>query len=190
MGGTDDIAAEVAAGNKAFWELRNCPKILIAAVHGASIGWGCTQLANFDLVYAHQDAFFETPFMALGLVPEAGSSLVLPREMGKTRANALLLAGERLSAQDAYIGGLITAVVQAPTLNEFHVKTLGKATRMGGYSAEALRLGKKLIADAADDAEALARAGERESRDLIMLASRPETQAILQSFGGKKKGKL
>jgi hypothetical protein len=59
--------------------------------------------------------------------------------------------------------------------------------RMGGYSAEALQLGKKLIADAGDDAETLARAGERENRDLIMLASRTETQAILQSYGGKKK---
>jgi len=190
MGGSDDLAAEVAAGEKLFSEIRNYPKILIAAVHGASIGWGCTQLASFDLIYAHQGAFFETPFMALGIVPEAASSFTFPKQMGKMRANALLLAGERLSAQDAYVGGLITAVVQAPTTDDFLAKVVEKAKRIGGYSAEALQLAKKLIEDAADDADAKAEAGEREKRDLMTLASRPETQAILQSFGGKNKPKL
>jgi peroxisomal 3,2-trans-enoyl-CoA isomerase len=65
-----------------------------------------------------------------------------------------------------------------------------KANRIGSYSAEALKMAKKLIAEAADDAEATVKAGEREKRDLMTLASRPETQAILQSFGGRKKAKL
>src|SRR5688572_14954564 len=100
MGGPEEtIEAEVAAGSRLGEVLTHYPKVLIAAVHGASIGWGCTQLSNFDLIYAHQDAFFQTPFMPLGLVPEGGSSYNFPKVMGKPQANALLLAGEKLSAQ-------------------------------------------------------------------------------------------
>ena len=186
MGGMD-IAAEMEAGEKLYEEVVDYPKILIAAVHGASVGWGCTQLASFDLVYAHPDAFFETPFTALGLVPEAASSFTFPRQMGKMRANGLLLAGERLTAQDAYIGGLITAVVQAPSTDEFLGAVLDKARRIGGYGAESLRLAKKLMAEAANDVDARWKAGEREKRDLIELAMMPETQALLQSFVRKKK---
>ncbi|ORY15890.1 ClpP/crotonase-like domain-containing protein [Clohesyomyces aquaticus] len=92
MGGPSDIIeAEVRAGGALSAVLMPYPKVLIAAVHGASIGWGCTQLSNFDLVYAHQSAFFQTPFMQLGLVPEGGSSYTFPRVMGRVRANRLLV---------------------------------------------------------------------------------------------------
>ena len=187
MGGSEDsIGAEVEAGGRLSQVLARYPKVLIAAVHGASIGWGCTQLSNFDLIYAHQDSFFQTPFMALGIVPEGGSSYTFPKQMGKAQANALLLAGERLSAQEAYVGGLITAVVQAPSIGDFLSLVIEKAKRIGGYSAEALKMGKKLVADAMDDVEARLRVGERERRDILIRFSRQETKASLKAFGAKK----
>lgn len=80
------------------------PKMLIAAVNGAAIGWGCTQLYNFDLVYASEKAIFQTPFMSMGFAPEGGSSYTFPKVMGKQHANALLLASEKLMAQEMCLG--------------------------------------------------------------------------------------
>lgn len=83
--------------------LQPYPKVLIAAVHGAAIGWGCTQLSNFDLVYAHPQSFFQTPFMSLGFSPEDQSSYTFPKTMGKQHANRLLLGAEKVSARDMYV---------------------------------------------------------------------------------------
>ncbi|KAF2011665.1 ClpP/crotonase [Aaosphaeria arxii CBS 175.79] len=185
MGGSDTIDAEVAAGSALSAVLTNYPKVLIAAVHGASIGWGCTQLSNFDLIYAHQSAFFQTPFLPLGIVPEGGSSYNFPKVMGKPRANALLLAGDRLSAQEAYVGGLITAVIDAPSPEEFQKKVLEKAKMIGTYSPEALHMTKALTQDALDDLDSRRKAGERERRDILIRFSREETKASMATFGKK-----
>ncbi|KAF2007372.1 ClpP/crotonase [Amniculicola lignicola CBS 123094] len=191
MGGpSDTIEAEVRAGAALSAVLMPFPKVLIAAVHGASIGWGCTQLSNFDLVYAHQDAFFQTPFMQLGLVPEGGSSYMFPRVMGRVQANRLLLAGERMSAQQAYLSGLITEVVEADSPDAFLAKAVEKAKIIGGYSAEALLMAKKLIMDATDDFKARKAAGERERRDILIRFSRDETKASLAAAGNKSKAKM
>lgn len=168
MGGAKDaIAAEVAAGGAHSAVLATYPKVLIVAVHGASIGWGCTQLSAFDLIYTHQSAFFQAPFASLGIVPEGGSSYSFPRTMGKARTNALLLAGDRLSAHEAWVGGLITGVVEAETVGNFLATVLEKAKRIGTYSGEALRMAKRLTTDAAD-VEVKKQAGERERRDILI----------------------
>jgi len=154
MGGTaDTIVAEVAAGSALSAVLRAYPKVLIAAVHGASIGWGCTQLSAFDLVYAHQSAFSQTPFASLGIVPEGGLSYNFPKAMGKARANALLLAGDTLSAHEAWVGGLVTGVVETKSADAFLEKVLEKARHIGTFSGEAMRMAKKLKSDAANDVE-------------------------------------
>jgi peroxisomal 3,2-trans-enoyl-CoA isomerase len=187
MGGAEDtIDAEVAAGSALSAVLTTFPKVLIAAVHGASIGWGCTQLSSFDLIYAHQYAFFQTPFASLGIVPEGGSSYSFPKAMGKARANALLLAGDRLSAHEAWIGGLITGVVEADSVDGFLAKVLKTAKRIGAYSGEALRMAKRLTKDAADDVEAKRQAGERERRDILIRFASEDTKERLAAFRGAK----
>jgi peroxisomal 3,2-trans-enoyl-CoA isomerase len=192
MGGAEDtINAEVEAGGKLSAVLTAYPKILIAAVHGASIGWGCTQLSAFDLIYAHQSAFFQTPFASLGIVPEGGSSYSFPKAMGKARANALLLAGDRLSAHEAWVGGLVTGVVETNTTDAFLAKIVDKAKRVGTFSGEALQMAKKLTMDAADDVEARKRAGERERRDILIRFQAEDTKQRLAAFGGgKQKAKM
>jgi peroxisomal 3,2-trans-enoyl-CoA isomerase len=177
MGGADDtIDAEVAAGSALSAVLTAYPKMLLAAVHGASIGWGCTQLSSFDLIYAHQSA----------IVPEGGSSYTFPRAMGKARANALLLAGDRLTAHQAWVGGLITGIVEAESVDVFLNVVLDKAKTMGTYSGEALQMAKRLTMDAADDVEARRRAGERERRDILIRFAAPDTKERLAAFGGGK----
>jgi peroxisomal 3,2-trans-enoyl-CoA isomerase len=187
MGSAEDtIDAEVAAGGALSTVLTTYPKVLIAAVHGASIGWGCTQLSSFDLIYAHQSAFFQTPFASLGIVPEGGSSYNFPKAMGKARANALLLAGDRQTAHQVWVGGLITGVVEAESVDVFLNAVLDKAKTMGTYSGEALQMAKRLTMDAADDAEARRRAGERERRDILIRFAAPDTKERLAAFDGNK----
>jgi peroxisomal 3,2-trans-enoyl-CoA isomerase len=147
------------------------------------------ELTNFDLVYAHSTAYFQTPFMPLGLVPEGASSYTFPVIMGKPQANALLLAGDRLTAQEAYVGGLVTKVVDG-SLDEFEEKVKEIAARVGGYSGEALGMAKRLVREGAGDAEKKKEAGERERRDLVVRFSREDTKERLAAFGNKDKAKM
>src|SRR5579863_504073 len=83
-------------------QLVSCDKPLLAAVHGQTVGIGVTMLLHCDLVLAARDAQLSMPFVALGLVPEAGSSLLLPRLIGQQRAAQLLLLGRPLDAASAH----------------------------------------------------------------------------------------
>jgi enoyl-CoA hydratase/carnithine racemase len=87
-------------------------KPLIAAVNGAAIGVGTTMLAHCDLVVAARSARFVMPFTSLGLVPEAGSSLLFPRLVGNQRAGALLLLGEPMDADTAFAWGFVNQVAE------------------------------------------------------------------------------
>eukprot|EP01132_Coremiostelium_polycephalum_P020673 gene20673-24568_t len=74
--------------------LLNCRKPVIAAVAGVAVGIGTTLLLHCDLVYVSRDARLRMPFVNLGLCPEFGSSLILPRLLGHAKAAELLLLGE------------------------------------------------------------------------------------------------
>src|SRR6202000_775274 len=93
-------------------------KPLIAAVNGAAIGVGTTMLMHCDLIIAARSARFVMPFTNLGLVPEAGSSLLFPRRLGMQRAGALLLLGEPLDAQTAQAWGFVNRVVDDGELSQ------------------------------------------------------------------------
>ncbi|EDQ87612.1 uncharacterized protein MONBRDRAFT_9867 [Monosiga brevicollis MX1] len=87
-------------------------KLLVAAVNGPAIGIGATLLAHCDLVIAHPSASVSTPFAALGVVPELGSSYTFPRRLGIEASTRLLLLGETLSAQECYQRGLYSHVLE------------------------------------------------------------------------------
>src|SRR5579859_706358 len=91
-------------------------KPIVAAVQGLAVGIGTTMLFHCDLVYAAPDARFITPFVNLGIVPEAGSSLLAPARMGHAKAAAMLLLGEPMDAESADKAGLVTAIVPADQL--------------------------------------------------------------------------
>lgn len=125
-----------------LWALAKAEKPLIAAVQGPAVGVGVTMLLHCDLVYAAPAATFHTPFVDLALVPEAASSLLLPQMIGHQRASAMLLAGEKISAEEAAAFGFVNRIVEPASLNE---TALGAARSLSEKAPEALRLTKALI---------------------------------------------
>lgn len=104
------IAAGQASGprhvGRVLQNLARAKKPLIAAVNGLAIGVGATMLLHCDLVYITANAKLTTPFVGLGLVPEAASSLLLPAALGAKRAYAMFALGEAISGEEAVAFGL------------------------------------------------------------------------------------
>lgn len=94
--------------------IHNLAKPLLAAVSGNAVGIGTTMLFHCDVVVASPSTKFSMPFVNLGLVPEAGSSLLFPRLVGHQRASKVFLAGEPFGAEDALDFGLIAEISDRP----------------------------------------------------------------------------
>jgi 2-(1,2-epoxy-1,2-dihydrophenyl)acetyl-CoA isomerase len=90
--------------------IREMPKPVVAAVHGAAAGIGLSLALVCDLVVAAESAYFLLAFVNIGLVPDGGSSLLVPSRVGFARAAELAMLGERLAAPDALAWGLINRV--------------------------------------------------------------------------------
>jgi enoyl-CoA hydratase/carnithine racemase len=117
----DFVNADLGDDNQAVRFLRLLPtfrKVLIAAVHGQTVGIGVTMLLHCDLVVAATNAQMTMPFVKLGLVPEAGSSLLLPRLVGHQRAAEMLLLGKPFDAAAGLEMGIVNRVVEDKALME------------------------------------------------------------------------
>jgi 2-(1,2-epoxy-1,2-dihydrophenyl)acetyl-CoA isomerase len=86
------------------------PKPVVAAVNGPAVGIGCSLALCCDLIVARESAYFLLAFVNLGLVPDGGSSLVLPERVGLARATEIAMLGERVGARQALEWGLINRV--------------------------------------------------------------------------------
>ncbi len=122
--------------------ISSCPKVVIAGVNGQAIGIGTTMLLHCDLVIAAPDAIFSLPFVDLGLVPEAASSLLLPRLIGRQRAAKHLMLGEPFDAETAFGYGLVTELRPAEEVAD---RVASMATRIAAKPPEAIRITKRLI---------------------------------------------
>lgn len=155
-------------------------KPLIAAVNGLAIGVGTTLLLHCDLVYAAESARFRLPFVDLGLVPEAASTLLLPRLIGHVRAAEYLLLCEGFDAPTARMLGLVNAVVPDVDLERI---AHDMAHRLAAKPPAAVRLTKRLMKG--QDVSVPIRIAEEMQHFAERLRS-PEAQEALTAFREKR----
>ncbi|MBB4210238.1 2-(1,2-epoxy-1,2-dihydrophenyl)acetyl-CoA isomerase [Rhodothalassium salexigens DSM 2132] len=128
-------------------KLRNLPCPVVAAVNGAAAGAGMSVALSADIVLAARSAYFLQAFVNIGLVPDAGSSYLLPRLVGQARATAMMMLGEKVPAETAAQWGMIYKVVDdAALMDEAH----NVATRLAGGAPMALDRIRQLAQAAPD----------------------------------------
>ncbi|WP_311222541.1 MULTISPECIES: enoyl-CoA hydratase [unclassified Acidovorax] len=155
------------------------PKPVIAAVCGPAVGIGTTMLFHCDLVYAGDNAAFSMPFVNLGLCPEAGSSLLVPRMFGYHRAAEALLLGEPFMAEAALEVGLVNRVVP-PT--ECNMVAQTQARKLAAKPLSSLIETKRLMKHDQQPAvlERIAQEGESFGRMLVQPAAREAFSAFME----------
>ena len=154
---------------------------LVAAVEGVAVGIGTTLLLHADLAYAAPSALFRIPFVDLGLVPEAGSSLLLPQRVGMAKASELLMLAEPFGAEEALRLGVVNAVVSAEALLPH---ALAQAQKLAAKPREAIRTTRRLLRG---DRTALLAAIDAEAEAFLAALSSPAAQAAFQGFLAKSK---
>jgi len=165
-----------------FDTLPQMKKPVVAAVGGPAVGIGSTMLLHCDLVYAAPNARFQLPFVPLGIVPEFGSTFLLPLIAGYQRAAKLLLLGQPFTAQEACEAGIVTAVVPQENLLSEAEKV---ALALAALPPESIRLTKRLMK--ARHAQALAATIEEETRIFTERLTSPEAKEALTAFLEKRK---
>jgi 2-(1,2-epoxy-1,2-dihydrophenyl)acetyl-CoA isomerase len=109
--GMPDIRKELnGLYHPAIAGVRRLPKPVIAAVNGPAVGIGCSLALACDLVMAAESAFFGLAFVNIGLMPDGGSTALVPPAIGKARAFQMALLGERVPAPQALDWGLVNWV--------------------------------------------------------------------------------
>lgn len=154
---------------------------VIAGVNGLAIGIGTTLLLHCDLVYASSDAKFALPFVDLGLVPEAASSLLLPAACGHLRASELLLLGSTIDADTARNFGLVNKVVKPEQLQQ---QLEDIAAMLASKPAKGLRATKALMKL---PAEPVADRIDREVRIFVRALSSEAAREAIKSRLQRKK---
>ncbi|WP_339464930.1 enoyl-CoA hydratase-related protein [Pseudomonas lurida] len=158
--------------------LLNCRKPVIAAVAGAAVGIGTTLLLHCDLVYISRDARLRMPFVNLGLCPEFGSSLILPRLLGHAKAAELLLLGEGFTGEQAAAWGIATEALGSG--EAALAKAREVAERFETLAPGAVQVTKQLMKSV--DREQLRQVIEEEGALFTQRLKSPEAIAALSGF--------
>lgn len=163
--------------------LASCETPIVAAVHGNCVGIGTTMLLHCDLVIAEEGARFSLPFVDLALVPEAASSLLLPRLAGRRRAARYLLLGEPFGVDEALDIGLASHRAARGQLADELARVVAALL---AKPAEALRATQRLLRHDAK-AEILERMKLESGVFAERLASDEVKQAISAFFVARSK---
>ena len=158
-----------------------CGTPIVAAVEGNAVGVGTTMLFHCDLVYAAPSAKFRMPFIDLGLVPEAASSMTVPLRVGMAKASEWLLLGDVFDAEEAYRCGVINGVVPAGELID---TALDAARRLAAKPAHALAATRRLMRG---DRAAIRAQMAKESEAFAAALESPEAKAAFSAFLAKAK---
>jgi enoyl-CoA hydratase/carnithine racemase len=161
-----------------------CQVPLVAAVHGNCVGIGTTMLLHCDLVIADEAARFSLPFVDLGLVPEAASSLLLPLLAGRRLAARYLLLGEPFGVEEARSIGLVSHTAAQGKLDSLLAEIVD---RLLAKPADALRETQRLLRHGSSD-EIMERM-QLESGIFAQRLASPEVKQAIQDFFAKRGAK-
>jgi len=179
QGGSDALDSPVFRFMRA---LLDCDKPVVAAVTGAAIGIGTTMLLHCDFVYVSDEARLAMPFVALGLVPEFASSVLLPQLMGQARAAEKLLLGEAFTPEQAVECGIANAVLPAGEVVH-HARRV--AERFNHLPPGAVQGAKRLLR--APQREQVTAAIRTEGELFVQRLRSPEAMEAFQAFFQKRK---
>ena len=156
-------------------------KPFLAAVNGPAVGIGVTVLLHTDMAWASENATFHMPFVNLGVCPEAASTYLLPRMVGRARASEILFFGEKFGAYEAREIGLIVGVLPEEKLLETVTE---KARILAKKAPGALRATKELLAKGS--AQAVRDAMEAEGLIFMEQLVSPEAREAFTAFFEKR----
>jgi enoyl-CoA hydratase/carnithine racemase len=164
-----------------LYALARAERPLVAAVQGVAVGIGTTMMLHCDYAVAAADARFSTPFVALGLVPEAASSLLAPRLMGHRRAFELLVMGKPLSGEEAKAAGLINQVAAA---GEVEGEARKAAQQIAALPLEGVAISRHLMKGTPDN---VVKRMDEEAAAFKQRLSSPEAREAFTAFFARKK---
>ncbi|HEY1041079.1 MAG TPA: enoyl-CoA hydratase-related protein [Bacteroidia bacterium] len=125
--------------------IRSIEKPIVCGVNGVAAGAGANIALACDVVIAADNASFIQAFSKIGLIPDSGGTFFLPRLVGFQRASALMMLGDKVSAQDALAMGMLYKVVGA---EELHVKAMETTTVLAAMPTKGIGLTKRLLNEA------------------------------------------
>ncbi len=179
------VIATGGEGGGEVWDfllaLAGAQKPIVSGVDGIAVGIGTTLNLHCDLTFATSRTVFRTPFVDLGLVPEAGSSLLVPALIGRQRAFALLALGEGLSAEKAKEAGMIYELVDESALED---RVFAAAGEIAAKPPEALRIARDLMRE---PREAVVERIGKESALFRERLTSAEAHTALTAFVSRKK---
>jgi enoyl-CoA hydratase/carnithine racemase len=166
-------------GNPLLIALARAVKPIVAAVNGRAVGVGTTMLLHCDLVFVADNALLTTPFVNLGLVPEAASSLTLPARIGHARAFSMFVLGEAIDANKAVEWGIANRSCPA---GELRAKARAAAEAIAARPASAVAATKALMRDPA----ALAARMQIEGARFLTQLTSAEAREAFAAFAEKR----
>ncbi|RLA00848.1 MAG: enoyl-CoA hydratase [Gammaproteobacteria bacterium] len=169
---------DLAVG-KLILTMESYKKPIVAAVQGNAIGIGTTLLLHCDLVVAAKESRFALPFVKLGLCPEAGSSMLLPKLVGYQQAAELLFLGEPFDAEKAEKMGLINRLVDT---KEVKLQALALCQKLTALPEDALLATKALLKAPEEN---LRDRIFKEFKDFDRLLKSKDAKRIFQAFLAK-----
>jgi enoyl-CoA hydratase/carnithine racemase len=161
--------------------LSRATKPMVAAVNGVAVGIGATMLLHCDLVYVGRAAGLAFPFLNLALVPECGSTALLPAAIGLPRATSLLYFGEMISGEEAARLGMVTEALDDDQVQEH---AAARAHLLAQRAPQALALTRALLRK--PSAGAVAEATQRELEGFARLLDSVEAREALTAFKEKR----
>lgn len=162
--------------------IQHCPKPVIAAVAGYAYGGGCELAMHADIIIAGRGATFCQPEIRIGIMPGIGGTQRLVRGLGKAKAMQMALTGRPITAEEAWIGGLISELVEDTELQE---SALAQARLIAGMPPLAAEQIKEVILAGMDASLEAGLALERKANALL-FASHDQKEGM-QAFIDKRR---